>query len=219
MLSEDNSQRFKSILSILSNSYKVFMASLLSIFVPQKCSESPTNECSISDNFTNLIPYNVVVIVLNFITLVSFLVFYCIEYYRENWCIEYLDIDDNKPLTNLKKEIEEYPEFKEKLININYVYYISSYTLLILNLINFIMSSVLIYHFYYLDFKSISVMITYFLLVSDKLFTTLSTSKKSYLEIIPNSAYMNRLIVFNSIDTDYIKKSEKNKVIELSEKI
>lgn len=213
MISEDNSQRFKSILSIFSNGYKVLMAALLSVFVPQKCPESPTNECSISDNFKDLIPYNIVVIVVNFLTLASFLIFYGIEYYRENWCIEYLDIDENKPMTNLKTEIEEYPEFKNELVNINYLYYISSYTLLGLNIVNFVMSSVLIYHFYYLDFKSISVMITYFLLVSDKLFTTIATSKKSYLEIMPNSAYMNGPVVFNIVDKDYAQKAKENKEV------
>jgi hypothetical protein len=205
MLSEDNNQRFKSIVSILSNGYKVLMAALLCIFVPQKCPESPTNECSINDNFTNLIPYNVVVMVVNFITLATFVYFYSIEYYRENWCIEYLDIDETKPMTNLKTEIESYPEFKQELVRINYIYYISSCVLWGLNIVNFVMSSVLVYHFYYLDFKSISVMITYFLLVSDKLSTTLATSKKSYTEIMPNSAYMSGPIVFNIIDRDYVK--------------
>lgn len=208
ILSEDTSQRLKTILSIGINGYKILMATLLCIFVPQKCEE---RECTLDDNFTELSAYNMIVLIFNFITLGAFVGFYGVEYYRENWCIEHLDTDDKKPLTNLRDEIESYPEFKEKINYIDFVYHAYSRVLLVFNVINFIMSGILIYAYYYFGFKSVTVMITYFLLIIDKLVFSYKMSKKSYEELFLHSAYMTGPIYFNVIDADY-KKVELTKM-------
>ena len=152
-ISSDTKQKFKSIINLFSQGYKVLMASLLSVFVPQQCpviqddlsSSSSSDfidnithgECSMKENFMDLIPYNVGVLIINFITLGLFIGFYILEFYRENWLINYLDTDINKSYNNLKTEIEEYPEYKKKLIKLNKQYYIYSYVLLVFNIINF----------------------------------------------------------------------------------
>ncbi len=202
MISEDNTQRIKSILSIGINGYKILMATLLCIFVPQKCED---RECTLYDNFTDLSAYNMFVLIFNFITLAIFVGFYGVEYYRENWCIEHLDTDPTKPLTNLKEEIMLYPEFKEKVQQIDYIYYSYSKILCVCTVINFIVSSILIYVYYYFGFKSVTVMITYFLLVIDKLIFSLTMSKISYEEFLLHSVYMTGPIYFNVIDADYKK--------------
>jgi hypothetical protein len=54
MLSEDNKQRIKSFLLFILEFFKVLMATLLAVFVPQNCPESLNGECTMSDNFTDL---------------------------------------------------------------------------------------------------------------------------------------------------------------------
>lgn len=216
-LTDDQKQTLKSIVIMLSESFKVLMATLLSIFVPQRCDNQPDNLCTMMDNFTNLTKYNTAVIVFNFLTLGGFIGLYVVEYIRENWCIQYLDIDNNLANTNLKTEIELYPEYKERLITLNNNYNNISIAIVVSNIINFILSAVLIYGYYYLDYRSITVLITNFILIIDKLINCFNVSNKAVEEMLPISAYMTTPIVFNIIDNDHKHKTN-NTDIELVEK-
>ena len=207
-LTDDQKQTLKSIVILLSESFKVLMATLLSIVVPQRCDNQPDKLCTMIDNFTNLTNYNTAVTVFNFLTLVGFIGLYVVEYMRENWCIEYLDIDNNIANTNLKTEIEKYPEYKEHMIILNNNYYKMSIAIVTFNIINFILSSVLIYVYYYLDYRSITVLITNFILIIDKLINCFNVSNKSVEEMLPISAYMTTPVVFNIIDNDHKHKNE-----------
>ena len=207
-LSDDQKQTIKSTISFLTESFKVFMAALLCIFVPQRCIENADNLCTLTDNFTNLTKLNTAVLVINFITLANFMYLYIIEYKREHWCIEFLDIDNDKANTNLKTEINDYPEYKEELISLNNKYHKLTILTLILNICNFILSSILIYGYYYLDYRSITVLITNVLLIVDKLLSCLSISNKSVEELLPISAYMTTPVIFNTIDSDHKKTIE-----------
>lgn len=228
-ISNDLIQRFRTTMHIITGSYKILMATLLAVFIPQKCpyaSPSPFNstnstntslsslsqECTFQDHFINTsttptLPF--VVTVFNLFTLSVFLLFYLFEYYREQWCIEYLDIDDAKPLSYLKLELDSYPDIKEKLTKLNYYYYRFSQVLVVVNLINFAVSSTLFAGYIDLnsitDIKTLTVLVTYFLLIVDKLVSVLYQSRKSYFEMIPSSAYMYDPAIFNTIDADYAK--------------
>jgi hypothetical protein len=107
---DDILQRFQTAFLLLTGSYKILMCTLLSIFLPQKC--IPNTTCTFWDhlNPSNLFPF--ITTISNLATLLIFIAFYIFEYYRENWCIEYLDIDENKSFTNLRQEIDKYPEYK-----------------------------------------------------------------------------------------------------------
>jgi hypothetical protein len=175
------------------------MATLLSIFVPQICDNQSDKICTITDNFTNLTDYNIAVTTFNFITLGTFIALYVIEYMRENWCIEYLDIDNNVANTNLKTEIERYPEYKEHMIILNNHYHIISIITVVMNVVNFILSAVLIYGYYYLDYRSVTVLLTNIILIVDKIINCFNVSKKSVEEVIPISAYMMTPVIFNVV--------------------
>ena len=75
--------------------------------VPQKCGN---RICGATDNFFNGSIINSVGNISNFVTFSSIGTLYFIEMKRENWCIKYLDIDDNKSSNNLDEEIEKYPK-------------------------------------------------------------------------------------------------------------
>jgi hypothetical protein len=212
-LTDDQKQTIKSTISFLTESFKVFMATLLCIFVPQRCVENGDNLCTLADNFTNLTNFNIIVLVINFITLGNFMYLYIIEYKREQWCIDYLDIDNDKANTNLKTEINDYPEYKEEMISLNNKYHKLTILTLILNICNFILSSILIYGYYYLDYRSVTVLITNVLLIVDKLFACLNISNKSVEELLPISAYMTTSVIFNTIDSDHKKTIELTSII------
>jgi len=204
---DDQKQTINTIILLVSESFKVLMATLLSIFVPQLCDNQAEKLCTLVDNFTNLTKYNLAVLIFNFITLGCFISLYFVEYTREHWCIEFLDIDNDKPNTNLKTEIEKYPEYKDKMIELNNRYNNISILVVAMNIINFILSAVLIYGYYYLDYRSITVLLTNTILIIDKIINCFNVSKKSVQDILPISAYMTTPVIFNIIDKDYRKEN------------
>lgn len=213
-LSDDSKQKIKATLSFVLESYKVLMASLLVVFVPQRCEMQVVNEqnativenteCSLSENFYGLDKFNLGVLIFNFLTLGSFVALYVIEYIREHWCIDYLDIDITKANNNLSKEIEKFPELKEKLIVKNSDYYKSLITVIIMSITNFVISAIVVYE-YYLDYKTLTVLLTNILLLVDKIASCYTISKTSLMEKLPYSAYMKTPVIFNTIDADYKK--------------
>lgn len=201
---DDILQRFQTVFLLLTGSYKILMCTLLSIFLPQKC--IPGTTCTFWDhlNPSNLFPF--ITTIANLTTLTIFIVFYVFEYYRENWCIEYLDIDENKSFTNLRQEIDKYPEYKEKLMYINYIYYRFCIFLCVSNVLNFSITGIFFYRYIdynSFDLKNTSVFITYFFLIADKIISSLYYARKSYYEVTPTSSYIIAPIIFNTIDNDY----------------
>jgi hypothetical protein len=179
------------------------MATMLSIFVPQKCDEN--NECSLSDNLDDLTDYNTFVLAFNFITLGIFVFEYSWEYYREHWMIEYLDVEPKKSNINLKEEIQNYPDFMKKLIDINKRYKRLTEIVVGFAIANFVFSAVLVLHYYYLDYRTITVLLSNLLLVVDKLYNSWGIAHKSHGEILAYSAYMKTPVLFNTIDQDHKK--------------
>lgn len=211
LLSENLKQRLQSTFLFLFSSFKILMATLLTVFVHQECPQADLsiNECSIVDNFTNLTNYNLACLIINFITLGIFIGFYILEFYRENIYIKYLDTDPKLPNLNLKNEIVAYPKIEKKLIKLNNHYHIYSFVLLISNIINSIVSIILLVK-YYGGIKTITGYLSSIFLITDKIYNSLHISIKSVKETLPYSAYMTDHIIFNTIDKFYkIRKSSK----------
>ena len=82
--------------------YRVMVSSLLVLFVPQKCED---HVCSLNENliWENHL-YNAGLIV-NFITLASFLSLYYCEVKRENRLITYLDVNKNVILLSIPSDL------------------------------------------------------------------------------------------------------------------
>jgi hypothetical protein len=208
ILSEDTKQRIKSYLLFILEFFKVLMATLLAVFVPQHCPDSLNGECTMSDNFTDLTNLNKGVLAVNFLTLFMFLIHYIVEVKRENWCIEYLDVDPSKPDINLKTELEQYPEYKKKMIEHNTRNYKWIKAVSIVNVANIIISGIMIFGYYYLDYKTITGFLTNILLIADKIYNSMSTAVQSVEEFLPFSSYMKMPVLFNTIDGSYKKNEE-----------
>jgi hypothetical protein len=214
-LSEDTKQNYKSFFSLILESSKVLMAALLVVFVPQKCPENADQLCTFSDNFTDLTGFNAFVLAFNFLTLAFFIYQYKIEYNREKWCIKYLDIDENKPNTYLKEELKRYESIEDEMKELNTKYLKYTLITIFLYFINFLLSAILIYAFYYLDYRSITVLLTNIVLVVDKLYNAYSISLQSVEQELACSAYMKTAVVFNRVDEDYrLLTNEELQVVE-----
>lgn len=206
-LSQDTKQRIKSTLLFIYTALRTMLATLLTIFVYQLCSnlDGTLRDCTFKDNFINLTTFNLVAVIINFLTLGIFIGFYILEYYREHKCIKYLDIDDNMSTNNLKYEIMSYPKIEKKLNILNIHYRNYSFAMFLMNILNIIVSSIIIYH-YYGGYKSIVGMLSETFLIVDKLYNSINIAYKSVKEILPYSAYMKDYIIFNTIDRKYKSK-------------
>ena len=208
-LNQDSKEIFISYVSTVLEFYKIFMACLLVIFVPQYCEDTKTT-CTFKQNFENLSRFNEFVIFYNFATLAAFIYLYYIQSKRETYWITHLEVNKDKPDNGLQESLggENGPEKYQKILNRvkyynNLIHYITKRA--IVNFyINAVFSSVLILYYYYDGFRSITTLITSILLVSQKLYTTLTISSECIRDK-PIALSLTRLepISFNDVDPDY----------------
>ena len=77
--------------------YRVVVSSLLILFVPQRCDGEL---CSMSENLVSDNDTYSVGLIVNWVTLGSFVVMYFFEVLREHYMIEYLQVNEHKLYTN-----------------------------------------------------------------------------------------------------------------------
>ena len=121
---------------------------------------------------------------------------------RENWCIKYLDIDDNKSSNNLDEEIEKYPKYKIEMHELNKKYLRCSYVAIFMMVSNFIISGFTVYQSY-AGPNSITTFISFFMLVSLKLYNSWNVGSLSVKYERANSAYLREPKTYNTIDKDF----------------
>ena len=131
-----------------------------------------------------------------------FLFTYFLELKRENWAIEYLDIDHDKPDNALKETIKKYPELDKKMDQINYYYYSIIKICIFSYFINLLLSIKIINERYYSS-STTSCFISFSLLVLMKLYNSFHVAKLSVKEDKILSAYLNEPVSFNILDKDH----------------
>ena len=169
MISDDTKEYLTSWGLSLIESYKVVLACLLSIFVPQFCPETGTT-CSLRENFSNLTDFNTFVIVWNFLTLASFIWLYSIQNRRESYLIKKLDVDRNFAVTDFVKNCT--PNFDYLVIKVNVwnlkLKGITQLTMFFF-ICNTIFSSILVCYYYYDGFRTATTLAANVLLIAGKL--------------------------------------------------
>jgi hypothetical protein len=205
----DTSFRAKAAVLFALEFYKVMMGTMLTIFVPHHCSDGKEDVCSLtqvlsevraSENWTRRVAVG-----MNFATLVSVAVLYGFELYRENWIIEHLDVDCDKPNNNLDEEIEAYPELKRAMSFLNFHYRRVSEAVFWLVVVNFSLSGIYIYSGHSAGGATLTALLSYLLLVMLKLYTTRHNAQASVKDERAFSAYITVHRTFNVIDADYRK--------------
>jgi len=195
----DTKQRLMTTIFMILEFYKILMGTFLVVFVPQMCDDKI---CTMTQNFFNSNLLNTVGNASNFVTFSSVLTLYILEYQRENWCIKYLDIDDEKSTNNLDTEIEAYPQYKIKMNQLNKNYLRSVYISIFLMITNFIISGFTVYQTY-TGPNSITSFVSFFMLVSMKLYSAFTVGRLSIKNERANSAYLKEPKTYNTIDVDF----------------
>ena len=179
--------------------YRVLVSSLLVLFVPQKCGD---HVCSLNENMVWEYHLYNAGLVVNFITLFSFLSLYYCEVKRENRLITYLDVNKNVPCDNesVGKVLELLPlERRNNILHIDFWYQRAAYASIFLFIFNTILSGFVVFD-YYLDNQTTSTYITNILFMVTKLgdiYATANTEKNVFY-----SAYLKGKIQYNDVDPD-----------------
>ena len=207
MLDVDLVQRLKVGALFLIQSYKIVTGTMLALFVPQSCGKEI---CTIQENYKNEDPYHKLSLYINFASMSLFFISYIFELRRENWAIEYLDIDNDKPDNALKEIIQSEPVLDKKMDRLNKIY---MYILIATGFVYFVNISVMwkILYTRYHSMSTISCFISFVLLVIIKLYNSLSISYQSVRNDKMLSAYMTEFVSFNVLDVDYLANKEKKK--------
>jgi hypothetical protein len=196
---QDLMQKIGILPTVFIELYKVLVSTLLILFVPQKCGD---HVCSINENFVTENQLYTSGLTINFITLFSFLVFYCVEVKRENRLISYLEVNNKIASDNesVGKALLMLPkEKKDNIISIDKKYQIMGGLSLILFLLNSVISGVVVYE-YYLDNQTTSTYITNILFMTTKLgdiYTIANTEQNIFY-----SAYLKNKLQYNDVDPD-----------------
>jgi len=202
MFSEDTKQRIKVSGIFLLQVYKIMTGTMLSIFLPQNCGDQM---CSLSDNYHNSEIYHRCVLSWNCFSAFLFICSYLIELYREEWCVKYLDIDNNYPDNSLKHIIIKEKVLDKKMDQLNIYYFRTLSVNTFVYCVNILLTIKMMNDNYYNN-STISCFISFSLLVIMKLYNSLNVGYQSVKNDKMMSAYMSEFVSYNVIDTDYVLK-------------
>jgi hypothetical protein len=215
-IDEDTKTLALSIGGLLLEAFKVVMACLLSLFVPQKCAGKPLDpdpalqvdhDCGINENLQDLSGFNKFVVTWNFLTLGVFILHYSLVYRRESWMITFLDEDDNEADNNLALEgsklLKPYPGIANDLMTVNKRVLITSVLGIIFLVVNIIASAWLLFREYYAGFRTVTTYITNVLLVVGVLKTTISNAYAGLQHHLALSCVHFEPVSYNVVDRDH----------------
>jgi hypothetical protein len=202
-LTVDNKQRLTTAFLFILESYKIVMGTFLTIFVPQECNQET---CTILQNIQNNTVLHRIATISNLISFIVFIAFYSIELKRENWCIKYLDIDDNKASNNLDTEIESYKDIKSNMNKINKHYKIITSICIGTQIINISLSVADILH-QFNGISTITPLLSYVILIAIKLIMSYNIAYSSLKDERAYSSFMKISKTYNTIDDDFKHKN------------
>ena len=202
-LTVDNKQRLTTAFLFILESYKIVMGTFLTIFVPQECNQET---CTILQNIQNNTVLHRIATISNLISFIVFIAFYSIELKRENWCIKYLDINDNKASNNLDTEIESYKDIKSNMNKINKHYKIITSICIGTQIINISLSVADILH-QFNGISTITPLLSYVILIAIKLIMSFNIAYSSLKDERAYSSFMKISKTYNTIDDDFKHKN------------
>ena len=189
--------------------YKILTGTLLTIFVPQSCeylsletNKTENNVCTLTENLENSDNYHKKTLYWNIVTMILFLGYYIIELKRENWAIEYLDIDNDKPDNSLKEIIKKEPKLDKEMDKLNIYYYYFLCSTMFAYFINILLMIKILYSDYHSS-STISCFMSFVLLVLMKLYNSFIVARQSIKNDKMMSAYMSEFVSYNVLDKDY----------------
>lgn len=209
--SQNFKQKTNMIISVSLELYRVMVASLLLIFIPQQCGD---HTCTITENTYNKEQYYFIGLIVNYITAGALVIMYFTEMRREEKLIKLLEVNDTISTDNISvgRRLEVLADYKKKqLFVVDLQYQIASFFVIIVFIVNTIYSGMIIYN-HSLGNQTIINYITNILFMFSKLSTVLviiNTDKNIFF-----SAYMNTKVQFNDIDPREIYKINRRNELE-----
>jgi len=204
---QDFNQKLNSGINVLIELYKVLISTMLILFVPQKCED---HVCSYSENLNSDGSTYTGGIVINFITLLTFLVLYSVEIKRENRLITYLEVNNKRPSDNISVEQalnKLSNERKNSIISLDKLYQRIGKFSVVMFISNTILSGIIIYN-YYLDNQTTTTYVTNILFMSTKISDVYVNSNTE--ENIFYSAYLKSKVQYNDVDPNKVSEISNN---------
>lgn len=172
--------------------YSNVISSFLAVFVPQNCPTTVytggngkfTNatvvntECTFQQNvYIDISPYNAFTLIVNLVTCIALIVGFYIEWRRDMFIIEHFDVDESKGDDDLKLQLDvptpTHDHLRVTLASYNRLYRNYFIWLAILFIVNVAVSGVLVFHYYYADYRTATTFLTSLSLVSARLYSAL----------------------------------------------
>lgn len=209
--SQDFQQKTNMVISVSLELYRVMISSLLIIFVPQKCDD---HVCSLMENLHSDNTRYSVGLIINYITVVSFLLMYICETRREEKLIKLLEVNKTISTDNesVGKRLKIFPEEKrKKIFDIDRHYQYISYYVMCVYALNITFSGIVINE-YSLGNQTLVIFLTNLLFMITKLsnvYIIINTEQNVFY-----SAYLNTKVQFNDIDPNELEKINKRRSIE-----
>ncbi len=200
MINPDFRQRVKVCGIFLLQVYKVMTGTMLSLFLPQSCGE---RMCTLSENYDNSEVYHRSVYYWNCLSAFTFFCYYMIELRREEWCVKYLDIDNDIPDNSLKDIIVKEKVLDLKMDKLNKYYYNTLCVNCFVYFVNILLTIKMIQDSYYNN-STISCFMSFVLLVMMKLYNSFVVAYQSVKNDKMMSAYMSEFVSYNVLDEDYV---------------
>ena len=209
--SQDFQQKITMTINVSLELYRMMISSLLILFIPQKCGD---HICEFMENLNYPTQIYYITLIINYITMGSFLIMYICEIRREEKLIKVLEVNNTISTDNesIGKRLEVLDLNKrERLFLIDRYYQYTSYFAICIYIINAILSGVVIQD-YSLGNQTMMVYLTNILFMVNKfsnVYIINNTDKNIFF-----SAYLNTKVQFNDIDPREIVKIKKRKSIE-----
>ena len=237
MIDEDIIQRIKVAGIFLLQVYKVTTGTMLSLFIPQSCSNeellpiedsnisdsslsdsslsnTESRICSLKENYDNADGYHKTVFYWNTFSFITFFTYYIIELRREEWAIKFLDIDNDKPDNSLKEIIINEPKLDKKMDRLNIWYYRTLVFNCGVYAINLGLSAKLVKDGYHSS-STLSCFASFSLLVLMKLYNSMEVARQSVKNDKMMSAYMSEFVSYNVLDSDFVAQKNKKKLSDV----
>ena len=214
-IDQDIIQRIKVAGIFFLQFYKVLTGTMLSLFVPQACYESISDDseiiytdevrmCTLTQNFEHNEIYHKLTLYWNTISFLCFIYCYSLELKRESWAIKFLDVDKDKSDNALKAIIVNEPKLDKQMDKLNRLYFYGLSVTSVVYLINILLMINVLYQDYH-SMSTISCFISFTLLVQMKLYNSLSIAYNSVKNDTMLSAFLTEFVSFNVLDKDYIR--------------
>ena len=213
---QDFQQQMSVSITFMLELYRVLMGGMLVMFVPQKCGDS---SCSITENISRSDDFSKSTLAFNIMTFLCFFGLYIIEIRRENYMINYLEVNRFKPKDNesVGEALQLLPKAKQDTLHAyDRYYYYSGMVSLFFFIINVALSGYFI-SLHYLDGKTLSVFMTNVLFMSSKVseVNELVNTKENVFY----SAYLNDRVQYNDVDPDKAMDAPVSDKVEVLEDI